>query len=115
MIEPRSAAEVQVVYTVKELLGEINDRLGGIKALQERHDADIRNMREWQEGHQLTDAGYYAKVDKIVDELKVAQEVRDALNEQAERGFTRRQKLVAAATGVVVVLLQVWNSVPHHH
>lgn len=92
-----------VRYTTKELLAEIREGIHTVKATAVAHDARITALELRVAEHQQVREEYVPIVDGIVRDLDIKKQVTEALDERADKGFTRKQKLIGLAIGVITV------------
>lgn len=108
MAEHESGGEV-IRYTTKEILAEIREGIHAVKATVLAHDRRITALElEVTESRKLRDK-YVPIVDALVRDLDVKAQVQEALDERADSGFTRRQKLFALAVAISALGLQAFG------
>lgn len=97
----------RVSYTTKELLAEIREGIAVIKETTRDHGTRISRLENDVAGLDAIRKEYVPKVDALVRDLDIQAEVKQALDERSDRGFTRAEKLIGLVTAAALVVLQI--------
>ena len=101
-----------VRYTTKELLAEIRDGISVIKATQSAYEARLLRIEATVAEHQKLAEIYPDRIDSLAKDFNVREQVAAALAQRKDKGFTHREKLLAATVSIVLVFLNVLSLVP---
>ncbi len=107
-----------IVYSTREVLDSINEKLAKGQTAMEQLDRRVSGAEGRLAAHDKILTEQIPKFQKAIEELNVQKQVEDALDSRKVKGISRRDQVVTAAIGMLILALALLQYLPHlnaHH
>lgn len=101
-----------VVYSTKEILDSINEKLAKAGVLADQHDKRLTTLETRVMSHDRILTEQLPKFQRVVEDLDVQRQVEAALDSRRVSGISNRDRAIAGALSACILALGIVEVLP---